>query len=164
MARLPVNVLVLPFVRESNGPRYAVFHRADWPGCWQGIAGGVEEGESHAQAASREAWEEAGVPRERPLLPLDARASIPASYFRAARDWGAARYVVEEVAFGLELGPGDRIVLSHEHSEQDWLSVEEALVRLMFEHNRIALWELHLRLTGLAAYDPEAHALWSAVR
>jgi ADP-ribose pyrophosphatase YjhB (NUDIX family) len=42
----------------TAGVLYAVFKRTDG-GCWQGIAGGGEKGETPLQAAQREALEEA---------------------------------------------------------------------------------------------------------
>lgn len=76
MARTPFQVLVIPF-RHSRTPalEYAILRRSD-SGDWQFIAGGGEEGESPAEAARREAREEAGVPTESVLIPLEAQATI----------------------------------------------------------------------------------------
>ena len=77
--RAPANVLVLPYAQFSPGaePRYAVFHRSYAPGCWQGIAGGIEGAETPEEAARCEAWEEARIPPTVALVTLDARAMVP---------------------------------------------------------------------------------------
>jgi len=80
MARAPLQVLVLPFRRRGDGGiEYAIFRRADHAdACWQGLAGGAEQGESAEQAAQREMTEEACIPADARLIPLDATASVPA--------------------------------------------------------------------------------------
>ena len=61
MTRLPFEVFV--FVRR--GDEYLVVHRSPGGGAyWHSIAGGVEEGESYEQAASRELFEETGLAAE----------------------------------------------------------------------------------------------------
>jgi dATP pyrophosphohydrolase len=84
MPRIPLQVLVLPFRHSPDGTiEYAIFRRGDYADdCWQGLAGGAEMGESAEQAARREAMEEAGIPVDAPLIPLDAVASVPAAHFR----------------------------------------------------------------------------------
>ena len=158
--RAPANVLVLPYARLSPGaePRYAVFHRSDAPGCWQGIAGGIEGAETPEEAARREAWEEARIPPTAELVTLDARAMVPAAAFAAARDWGSEVYVIPEHAFGIAAQP-DAVVLSHEHREFAWLAYAEAIERVTSDSNRVALWELHVRLLGLRAGDAAAAEL-----
>ena len=47
--RKPVQVLVLPYRHCKNKIQFALFKRADL-NVWQGIAGGVEEGESVFEA------------------------------------------------------------------------------------------------------------------
>jgi dATP pyrophosphohydrolase len=162
MGRAPFNVLVFPHRLETgSGLRYAVFHRRDLPGCWQGIAGGGEEGEQPIETARREAHEEAGIPTTDPSLrwtALDSVASVPASAFGAGKLWEPNVYVVAEHSFGVEVRDSE-LTLSSEHVDYAWLSFPEALSRLTFDSNRVALWELHLRLTGIQPSDPEAVAL-----
>jgi dATP pyrophosphohydrolase len=149
MPRTPLQVLVLPF-RVFDGGRieYAVFRRAGADGeCWQGIAGGVEEGETAEEAARREMMEEAGIPPECPLVLLDTQASVPASLFRDRPLWGPDTYVVPQRAFGVRLG-GHEIVLSDEHTESRWLGYDAAADLLRWDSNKTALWELNERLRG----------------
>ena len=148
MARAPLQVLVLPFRRRAGvAIEYAVFRRADQAdACWQGIAGGAEQGESADAAARREMTEEAGIRRDAPLLPLDATASVPAAHFAASKIWGPDVYVVTERAFGVRIPEGDTITLSDEHSEYRWLPYEAAAALLTWDSNKTALWELNERL------------------
>ena len=149
MARAPFQVLVIPYrVGDGGRSEYAVFRRAD-SGVWQAIAGGGEDGESAEQAARREAWEEAGIPKTAPLLRLQAVAVIPASHFAAAMTWGPSVTEVPEYAFGVA-APEGVVRLSVEHTAAEWVPYEEAVSRLEWESNRAALRELHHSLTGEA--------------
>jgi dATP pyrophosphohydrolase len=149
MGRLPQQVLVLPFRRGADGAfQYALFRRSDYAEhCWQGIAGGVEFGETKIEAAQREMEEEAGIPSGATLVALDAVASVPACHFAASDDWGPDIYVVTEHCFGVRLEPEDEIVLSSEHVEFCWKGYEEASSMLRWDSNRTALWELNTRLS-----------------
>ncbi len=60
MPRAPFQILVLPYRKIAEAFEFAVFSRSDYA-CWQGIAGGGEEGETPMEAAQREAREEAGI-------------------------------------------------------------------------------------------------------
>lgn len=56
MARMPLNVLVFPFRRRAEGVvDYVLFRRVDDADFWQGVAGGVEDGETPLEAARRDA-------------------------------------------------------------------------------------------------------------
>lgn len=83
MARAQFQVLVIPF-RETVGGKheFAIFKRADG-GYWQFIAGGGEDNESPADAAKREAEEEAGLPQSASCYALKTTTSIPAYNFAA---------------------------------------------------------------------------------
>lgn len=143
--KAPFQVLVFPFHRTAEGLRYAVFRRADFPEeVWQGIAGGGEEGEAPAEAASREAWEEAGISRAAPLIPLDSMTTLPAPYVRGFL-WGPDVLVIPEHAFGIEFD-GTEFQLSHEHRDYRWLDYVAADAILRWDSNRNALWELDYRL------------------
>lgn len=159
MARMPRNVLVLPFRRRA-GLEFAVFRRADDPDeFWQPVSGGVEDAETLIEAARRELAEETGIeaPPER-WLALDAQASVPAVVYRDWRDWGPDVFVVREFAFGVEIGEQAAIRLSKEHTEYRWLGLGAAQAVVRYDSNRTALWELNERLTratALTARQPE---------
>jgi dATP pyrophosphohydrolase len=145
MARAPLQALVIPYrpVR-GRGYEFAVFRRADGV-VWQFISGGAEDAETPEQAARREAFEEAAIPPQRPLLRLDSIASVPRRAFPAATHWPGWLLVVTEHAFAVDVS-GIEIRLSAEHSAMRWLSCDAADRRLTFDSNRVALWELNQRL------------------
>jgi dATP pyrophosphohydrolase len=163
MARTPRNVLVFPFRRMATaGLEFAVFRRADDPGeFWQGVAGGVEDGETVLEAARRELAEETGI--EAPAaswLTLDSQASIPATVYRDCATWGPDTFIVREFAFGVDVGAAPDVRLSHEHAEHRWVGLDEAQALVRYDSNRTALWELGERLSRAAALtaarQPEA--------
>jgi dATP pyrophosphohydrolase len=133
----PKKVLVLPFRRTDSGSvEYAVLKKGkDY---WQGIAGGVEEGETLLQAAKREAEEEGGVPAEAHFMPLDSVASFE-------RD----KKTVTQYAFAVELNARP-LRLSEEHSEYRWLPFDAAIRMMRWQSDRDALTELNSRLEGAA--------------
>ena len=60
--RQPHQILAFPYKKSDNGEYvYAVFCRIGNHERWQGIAGGVEEGETFLEACKREANEEASI-------------------------------------------------------------------------------------------------------
>jgi dATP pyrophosphohydrolase len=145
MARAPFQVLVLPYRQRSTDIQYAIFRRAD-SGVWQGIAGGGEDHETPRDAAVREMQEEAGITTGR-LLELDAVGTVPVEHFRERYAWDPALRQIPEYAFGVALDQSE-VSLSLEHVEVAWLTFEEALARLRWESNRVALRELHTRLSA----------------
>src|SRR5262245_1782421 len=119
MSRAPYQVLVLPFrSNPQRGIEYAAFRRSD-DGKWQGIAGGGEEHESPAEAAVREAWEEAGIPAANSFYRLRSVASIPACCFEARQEWGPGVDTIPEYAFAVDSSQAD-ITISPEHSQVMW--------------------------------------------
>jgi dihydroneopterin triphosphate diphosphatase len=146
MARDPLQVLVLPYrFANDGGIEYALFRRRDLD-CWQGIAGGAEDGETAMQAARREAQEEANIPADAMLLPLETCCSIPVIHFKAHAAWGADRYVVPEHCFGVFV-PSGELRLSDENREVRWVVYDQAMRLLRCDSNKTALWELNQRLT-----------------
>jgi dATP pyrophosphohydrolase len=136
---------VLPYREGHDGLRYAILRRhADTGGYWQFIAGGGHVGESRAQAARREAFEEAGIPPRSRLIRLDASAMLPVEHVDGFR-WGADVLVIPEFCFGVHMVDGD-IRLSREHTQFRWVSYQSAVRQLHWDSNRTALWELDLRL------------------
>jgi dihydroneopterin triphosphate diphosphatase len=119
---------------------------------WQWVAGGGQDDESPLAAAKREAIEEAGIKETSSFLPLDAAASIPANIFDDGGLWNDDVYVITEYAFGVDV-TGQALAFAEEHTEMRWLPDEEARELVRYDSNRIALWELHLRIHGLGPRD-----------
>ena len=147
MPRAAFQVLIIPYRIDADGqPRYLLFKRADLD-VWQWIAGGGEDGEKPEQAARREAREEADTSEGANLIRLDSIASIPAICFADHQLWGNDVHVIPEYSFAVEVKDNE-IHLSDEHNECAWLDYEVARDRLEWDSNKIALWELHRRLSA----------------
>jgi len=145
MVRAPFQILVIPFRKTTEGRlEVAVFHRTD-DGNWQFIAGGGEDDEPPAQAAKREALEEAGIPVSRKYFLLQSKDYVPVSEFTGRDHWPRALDVIPEHYFAVETA-GLEIALSAEHTEFRWASCEEARALLRWDGNKTALWELGQRL------------------
>ncbi len=151
MPRVPFQVLVFPYRRAGDTFEFAVLHRSDYD-CWQGIAGGGEDDESPLDAARREAFEEADVPRQADYIPLQATCSIPVYLFAECAAWDEGTFVIPEHSFGVDC-TGRQMTLSDEHTQLQWLSFAEAHKRLTYDSNRTALWELNQRIRGLGPRD-----------
>lgn len=150
MPRAPFQILVLPYRRAGDTWEYAVFRRRDFA-CWQGIAGGGEDDETPLEAARREAWEEAGLPRSAAFILLQAACTVPVIFFQDGGSWDKALYVIPEHSFGAD-ATGQTLTLSDEHNAAEWLPYAEASARLTYDSNRTALWELNQRLQGLGPH------------
>jgi len=78
---------------------------------------------------------------------LDTLESIPVTEFHDSRLWGDGIFVIPQYCFGV-LVQDKQLVISHEHSEYQWLAYQEAYDLVKFDGNRTALWELNKRLHG----------------
>jgi dihydroneopterin triphosphate diphosphatase len=143
--RQPQNVHIYPYRKNSGGAyEYAVFRRSDDQRCWQGISGGVEEGETAEQAARRESMEEAGIPANIPMARLDTVSYLPSDLFTEHAAWGKDVVVCPMFFFA---APYDgEIVLSPEHTEMKWADYQAAFDLVYWHDQKTALWELNQRL------------------
>ena len=145
MGRKPYNVHVLLFRESGAGRQFALFKRADIEDVWQGVCGGGESGESIAQAAIRECYEEAGVESPGMLYPLDATGSMSAEFFTEWTPvWGPDVLVLPMYHFAMEYDGDVRV--SEEHSDFGWFFYEDGVEKMRFGDQRLALWELNERL------------------
>jgi dATP pyrophosphohydrolase len=111
--RLPKEV----FIVVRRGEEYLVTHRTPRGGAyWHGIAGGLEEGESYAEAAKRELYEETG---------LSATPVEIAEPFVYPSDDGAAEIVVG--CFLVDVPDGWEPTLNDEHDDYRWCSRDDAV-------------------------------------
>ena len=147
MARQPIQVHIFLFRRRETEYEYAIFNRSDMPECWQGVCGGLEDSETIWEGARRELYEEAGVTGNLPLYKLESISYLPDNIFSdyVRSIWGSRIVVIPMYFFAM---PYDgEIKLSHEHSTVEWMAFEDAYRRVLFKDQKIALYELHERLT-----------------
>jgi dATP pyrophosphohydrolase len=98
------------FIVVRRGDAFLVVHRSpENGGFWHGIAGGVEAGESSAEAAVRELREETGL------------VAVP-----VALDAGFEYDGITVSCFLVEAPPGWEPSLDHEHDDYRWCSLDEA--------------------------------------
>jgi len=114
------------FVFVRRGGEFLVLHRTpENDAYWHGVAGGVEDGESWAEAAARELREETGLAAT--PTPLD------------------HRFVYEQVTvecFLAEAPSGWEPTLNEEHDTYRWCGVEEAEALLYWPEPRDVLRSL----------------------
>ncbi len=142
--RAPFQILAIPYRLTDNMPLYAVLHRADHDQ-WQFIAGGGENNETPAEAATREIFEESGASAVE-LFPLTSMCYVRSDCFsaEARANWASDTYVIPEYSFAFECNKN--ITLSSEHKEVIWLTYDQAMKKLEWDSNKTALYELNERL------------------
>ena len=144
--RQPKQVLVFPYKKDNDGNYlYAIFCRVGSAERWQGIAGGVEEGETLLEAARREAKEEANISLDAKVIPLESVSTMPVVNVTKNFLWGNDVLLIYEYAFGVD-ATNEEMKLSKEHTKMEWLTYDEALKKLKWDSNKNALWELNYRL------------------
>jgi len=122
VTRLPVEVFIV--VRRAG--EYLVVHRSPAGGAyWHGIAGGLESGETPAEAAERELLEETGLAAE------------PAPLGRSFRYGDVLVH-----AFLVDVPTGWEPQLDHEHDDYRWLSRDDAVELLYWPEPKELLLSL----------------------
>lgn len=147
MSRQPQQVHIYLYRKISNGSyEFAIFQRVENELWWQGVCGGVEEGETIEAAARREIFEEAGISDHFPLYFLDTISYLPADIFhpKAQAIWGKDIVVIPMYFFAMPFE--GKIKLSDEHNGFRWLPYEEAEKLVYFHDQKTALWEVKERL------------------
>lgn len=137
MTRLPHEV----FVVVRRGDRYLVVHRAPGGGAyWHGIAGGLEPGESSAEAAARELHEETGLVAE----PVE----IAEPFVYSIAEEPAYRELFPDVdgitvtCFLVDAPDGWEPRLNDEHDDYRWCSRDEAVDLLYWPEPKALLRSL----------------------
>lgn len=122
-------VEVIIFKVINNKPLFLLLKRQpERGGFWQPVTGGVEEGEDLKEAALREMEEETGIKDNIKVLE-------DLHYFEFEFNGGYGE--AKEYVFGVQVDEKAESVISDEHSEQQWCSLEEALELLKYENNRV---------------------------
>ena len=135
----PRSVQVVIFAESAGLRDYLLLKRvASHGGFWQSVTGSLEEGETHAEAAVREVYEETGIlRREDELIDLNL-----INVFEIAPQWrvkyapGVTRN--EEVCFALKVDKCEVRIDPREHDEYTWASDQAVIEMLYWESNKRA--------------------------
>ena len=125
---------------EADGERqYLLLKRVtSHGGFWQSVTGSLEEGETHAEAAIREVFEETGIERSPDqLIELGV-----INVFEIAPQW-LSKYAPgvttnEEVCFALKVDKCEVRIDPAEHEQHAWVNGETAQKMLYWESNKRA--------------------------
>jgi dihydroneopterin triphosphate diphosphatase len=112
------------YKKTPDGPRFLILKRASryMYGLWQQVAGGIEDGETAIQAIIREIKEEtAQTPKA--LYSAD----MTESFYNYHRNC-----IMIIPVFAAEFAPEKEVVLSKEHSDFKWVTVDEAKEHFAF--------------------------------
>ena len=140
--RAPFQVLIIPYQKVATDLRFLIAKRAD-DGHWQGFSGGGEINESPLEAAQREFLEESGLTSAH-WMKLDSCAMIPRVFFKGHEKWQDHPYVIPEYAYAARVEGTP--VLSREHSDYQWGTLDEVQQLLRYDSNRTAVWETYERM------------------
>jgi 8-oxo-dGTP pyrophosphatase MutT (NUDIX family) len=108
------------FIVVRRGSEYLVVHRTPkGGGYWHGIAGGVEEGETTAEAAARELLEETGFVGE----PVE----IAAPFVYVIDDGPTDSHAINVRCFLVDVPEGWEPQLDEEHDDYRWCSRDDTI-------------------------------------
>ena len=139
--KIPVSTLIIVHAQARS---VLLIERADFAGHWQSVTGSQEPGETLAETATREVFEETGIDAARYGGVVDWRLC---NVWEIFRKWGhryppGTTHNMEHV-FGLDVAAEIPIVLAAaEHTAHIWLPPREAAARCFSWSNREAIERL----------------------
>ncbi|HXG67953.1 MAG TPA: dihydroneopterin triphosphate diphosphatase [Blastocatellia bacterium] len=145
----PRSIQVVIFTENESGREFLLLRRVtSHGGFWQSVTGSLEEGETHAEAAVREVYEETGITcREADLLDLKL-----VNVFEIAPLW-RSRFAPgvthnEEICFALKVDTREVRVDTLEHEAYAWVDYETAMQMLYWVSSKRAFAALAKLLNG----------------
>ncbi len=140
--RNPVQIVVFPFRVKNGEVEYLLMHRtAKRDGFWQGVSGGVEEGESLDLAAARELKEETGFEASVQSINSQFEYSVKE---RFRHIYSPNVKVIREHSFTADVTGLGEPTLSDEHDDFKWVPFDEIDIEsLQWEGSRIAIRKAH---------------------
>lgn len=136
----PESVLIVIY---NTAGYVLLMQRADWPGFWQSVTGGVHEGETLEQTAWRELREETGLGPEDGELTDCQHAQWFDIYPRYLARYPAGTTQNLEHVFCFKVAKQIPVTLNaREHTDYQWLPRQQAIVRALSDTNKeaIARW------------------------
>jgi dATP pyrophosphohydrolase len=142
--KVPVSVLVLV---HTSDLRVLLLERADRPGFWQSVTGSQNAGETLAQTAARELYEETGLAAGRYGLVDWQKQNVFEIYPHWRHRYAPGVTHNTENVFALEVPEAVPITLSpREHLAYEWLPWQEAADKAFSWSNAEVIRELPARL------------------
>ena len=138
------------YITTDNGILFLLLKRAKtkmYEHLWQGVAGKIEKGEKSWETAKRELLEETG------LIPKKMFIADHVSKFYEAKD-DRINFVP---VFGIEVNTKE-VVLSDEHCDYKWVTIEEALDLLVWTGQKQAI----IIVNDMILYDDD-RMKWSEI-
>ena len=151
--RGPDEVMVVVHRRSRSEPDFLVLRRTlERQGYWSIVAGGVEAGETPAEAAARELIEEVGLEPKSGLteLGLALEYDIADEPLEVLARFAPTVETVTLHAFAAEAPVGWEPTLNAEHDQYRWCRADEAAASMFYEAPRAALRETARQLEALA--------------
>jgi dATP pyrophosphohydrolase len=142
--KIPVSVLV---VIHTPALEVLLIERADRPGFWQSVTGSQDAGETFAQTARREVFEETGLDSDRYELIDWEKQNEYEIYQRWRGRYAPGVTHNTEHVFGLTVpGPLPVTLAPREHTRYQWLPWREAAAKCLSWSNREAILLLEKKL------------------
>lgn len=142
--KYPVSALVV--LHDSDG-HILLIERTSPPGFWQSVTGSLEPGETVAETARREVWEETGIRLADGQLTDWHDSTVYEIYHHWRHRYPKGVFENREHIFSAEIPRNAAIALQpDEHTAYGWFPLEEAAAKVFSPSNRRAILELAKRL------------------
>ncbi|MFZ1082511.1 MAG: NUDIX pyrophosphatase [Candidatus Kryptoniota bacterium] len=133
MPKINFEIVEVVVFRRKAVPEFLVLKRADnekiYPGLWQIVSGGIEQGEKAYESAIREVREEIGIE--------------PKTFYNTPLTNTFYFYTNDSVnvspVFAAEVDDGTAVALSEEHKEFRWLKKDDAISLLVWPGQKEAI-------------------------